>query len=870
MKSLTFGYFLHPFHRILRFKFNKSIIRFILTTLFVGLAIWFFRHEKVELTQIEDTLRHADLRWVLAGLMVTLIYIMFQAQMYVASFATIGCRFSFKDSLLLFLKRNFISVFLPAGGISSLAFFSSGAEKKGISRTEVYLASAIYGYIGILTVILIALPFIPVAILNHKDLINLIPALMIIITLLGVLYFSYRSLISGGWLFLLIQRWFPGTSTLLDEFLSRKLNNRRLLLTVFYSLMIEITGILHVYIAMIALGFQPSLFMAVMAYVISVVFLIISPFLRGLGAIEFSMSFVFIQSGFSNVEAVSVTLLYRFFEFWMPLLVGLGSFIYPLNRLLLRILPPLGTFLMGVVNIASAITPALNERLSHLQQFIPLGLINASNFFVLVFGFLLLALSAFLLKGLRSAWWLAIILTIGSLIGHILKGIDVEEATAALILAIILFVSRKEYRVRSDPRLRTIGIGTAMVSMAVVMIYGIIGFYFLDKDHFHMDFSLKESILYSIQNFFLLGSGQLAPVSPFARHFLLSIQVCGVLTILFLFYSIIRPFLLKIEPTEEEFQRAKSMVKEYGNSSIDYFKTYYDKTFFMPQNIRAFIAYRTSGKYAVVLENPVAENGEEMKKCIESFERFCEENGLTDIYYRVLPESISVYHELKKKSILIGEEATVDTLDFTLEGKEMKSVRNAINKTTSMGFVCKEYQPPLMDGFIQKLRAVSDEWLRMLEREELVFSQGVFEEQEIKQQTVLAVENDEEKVVAFMNIIQDYNKGEGTYDLMRKTSDSPNGIMDFMMISLFDFFKSRGIQYVNLGFAPFSGLEKASGLPEKTLRFAYENFKVLSHYKGQHEFKDKFKPRWTKRYLVYKHDFDLMNIPAVLRKIIKP
>ena len=298
---MFFRNLLPAIHRIFRFKVNKSILQFILTALFLGLAIWFFRHEKVELTQIGDTLVHADLRWVLVGLLVTLIYIMLQARMYVASFASIGCRFLFKDSILLFLKRNFISIFLPAGGISSLAFFSSEAENRGISKTEVYLASAIYGYIGIVTVILIALPFIPLAIFNHKDLVNLIPALFIIIGLLGALYISYRSVISGGRLYHLIQRWFPGTSTVFNELLTRKINNRHLLLTVFYSLLIEFTGILHVFIAMIALGFQPSLFMAVTAYVISVVFLVISPFLRGLGAIEFSMSFVFIQSGFSNV-----------------------------------------------------------------------------------------------------------------------------------------------------------------------------------------------------------------------------------------------------------------------------------------------------------------------------------------------------------------------------------------------------------------------------------------------------------------------------------------------------------------------------------------------------------------------------------------
>jgi len=40
----------------------------------------------------------------------------------------------------------------------------------------------------------------------------------------------------------------------------------------------------------------------------------------------------------------------------------------------------------------------------------------------------------------------------------------------------------------------------------------------------------------------------------------------------------------------------------------------------------------------------------------------------------------------------------------------------------------------------------------------------------------------------------------------RKTADAPNGIMDYILVELFKYFKDIGIQYVNLGFAPMSGL----------------------------------------------------------------
>jgi phosphatidylglycerol lysyltransferase len=166
--------------------------------------------------------------------------------------------------------------------------------------------------------------------------------------------------------------------------------------------------------------------------------------------------------------------------------------------------------------------------------------------------------------------------------------------------------------------------------------------------------------------------------------------------------------------------------------------------------------------------------------------------------------------------------------------------------------------------------AVSDEWLKLTERREIVFSQGMFVEKEIKRQTVITVENREEKIIAFLNIIPDYVKGEGTYDLLRKTEDAPNGIMDFILIELFNYFKTSGIRFVNVGFAPMSGLDDPHNFTEKSMKFAYEKIRSFSHYKGQRDYKEKFNPVWNDRYLIYSNDYDLLQIPAVLTSVIKP
>jgi phosphatidylglycerol lysyltransferase len=315
---------------------------------------------------------------------------------------------------------------------------------------------------------------------------------------------------------------------------------------------------------------------------------------------------------------------------------------------------------------------------------------------------------------------------------------------------------------------------------------------------------------------------------------------------------------------------ANRLLKEHGNSALDYFKTSADKLIFFSESNKAFISYRISGNFAVVLEDPVAENREEMKTCIFEFDRYCYESGMKSIYYRVPEESLEIYKHLRKKNLFLGQEGIVDLTTFKLEGGAKKPMRNAINKVIDRGFKATIHEAPVKDGILQKIKSVSDEWLNDMERTEIIFSQGMFDWDELKQQTIITVESPEEKIVAFLNIIPDYAKDEATYDLIRKTKDAPNGVMDFILVELFKYLKSQQVTYVNLGFAPMSGLDDPHTFPEKSMKFAYEKIRSFSHYKGLREYKEKFDPVWHNKYLIYQHDYELLQVPTVLTNVIKP
>jgi phosphatidylglycerol lysyltransferase len=849
---------------------GRLIAQFIFTLFFFALGIWFLRHERAEIADVRSTLAHARWQWVLAGTGVTIVYILLQGLMYVYAFAAAHKKVSLFDATILFIKRNLVSVFLPAGGISSLAFFTGPVERKGIKRSQIHFASTIYGFTGILTVVIIAVPVFIYSIFEGTVGSGEFFALGTLILLVAALVLLYRALLSNSALYRLVIRLVPSAEVFLNDIQDSTIDRKKILLTIMVSMIIELTGIAHLYIAMSALGVEPMLYAAVLGYIVSVIFLVVSPFLRGLGAIEVSMTYILVRLGFGNVEAISITLLYRFFEFWMPLLTGVLSFLSRLNRLLMRILPALFLMLLGILNIVSVLTPAISERLNLLKEFLPMEVIHATNNLVMTAGLILMVTAAFMLKGLRTAWLFALILSILSFVGHITKAIDYEEAIVALLVIFVLVLTYKEYYIRSNPRMRNVGLQTSLLLTAAVLVYGTVGFYFLDRKHFEIDFSLFQSMRYTLQNYFLVGSGDLVPRDPFARHFIHSINISGFVSISFLVYTLVKPYIDRRKITEEEHSEACALVRSFGKSALDYFKIYNDKVLFFPEGRKAFIAYRITGNFAVVLENPVAENVEEMIGCLRQADNFFYQNGLKSIYYRVPEESLPVYQGLARKSLLLGQEGVVDLNTFSLEGGHRKYIRNAISKVSGMGYKAHVHTPPVKDGILQKIKSVSDEWLHDTGRSEIVFSQGMFLWEELKQQTILTVESPEEKIIAFLNIIPDYIKGETTYDLIRKTKDAPNGVMDFILVELFNYSKTLDFNSVNLGFAPMSGMDDPKSFPERSMKFAYEKIKSFSHFRGLRDYKDKFGPAWQNRYLVYQHDYDLLQVPAVLTRVIKP
>ena len=117
------------FLRISQVPHITFLWQFLLAGLMLGMAVFFIGSEHVELSQIREQFQGLYPIYLLFGLLLTALYVVLQGEMYVQSFKTVFWKLKLRHAMVLFLKRNLVSVFLPAGGFSSLAFFSGNLEK---------------------------------------------------------------------------------------------------------------------------------------------------------------------------------------------------------------------------------------------------------------------------------------------------------------------------------------------------------------------------------------------------------------------------------------------------------------------------------------------------------------------------------------------------------------------------------------------------------------------------------------------------------------------------------------------------------------------------------------------------------------------
>jgi phosphatidylglycerol lysyltransferase len=524
----------------------------------------------------------------------------------------------------------------------------------------------------------------------------------------------------------------------------------------------------------------------------------------------------------------------------------------------------------GIANTFSVIGPGLPRRMAVLHRFFPIEFTHLSRFATLLIGFALTVSSLNILKSKKRAFQIVLALSMFSAVFHTTKGLDYDDALLSLLLVVFLFVFRKEFTVKSSiPSLRW---GALRIALTVTLTtaYGVLGFWLLDESEFGVNFHYREAIRETFRFLSLKGDPTIVAHTLYARWFLDSLSLVTIVALGYSLFAFFRPvhYIYRTLPRERE--TAESILERYGRHSIDYFKLWPDKSYFFNRSRSAFLAYRVGKNFAVVLADPVGPE-REIEGIVREFKMTCDEDDWGLAFYQTLPDFLPVYEKLGFHKLKIGDDAVVDLNQFSLEGPRGREFRSAIKKIEAAGYHIAHYEPPIPDEVLEQAGEVSDDWLRIAGKRERGFTLGRFEPDYVRSTRIFAAVKEDGRLDGFVNIIRCYREGQSTVDLMRRRSDSPNGIMDYLFAKLFLRLKEEGFTTFGMGMAPMAGFQSGEdpSAEERAIHYFFQHMNFVFSYRGLRAYKAKFASYWEPRYVIYQNAFDLPRNALALNAVTK-
>lgn len=507
-------------------------------------------------------------------------------------------------------------------------------------------------------------------------------------------------------------------------------------------------------------------------------------------------------------------------------------------------------FAAGVLLLVSGSMPAVHARIHWLRDLVPLGVIEASHVAAGMIGAMLVVLGWGLTRRLDAAYALAIALLTAGIGAALLRGLDWEEAVVLVFVLALLLPCRPAFHrhaaLTREPFTPGWIIAVTIVFVATIWI-GLLAYR-------HIDYANTLWLHFSTRG----------DAPRFLRATLGAFVVLFAFALLRLFrYAEAEPAL----PGAEDLERARTIVARSEDTMAN-LALLGDKALLFSKTGNAFLMYAVEGRSWVALGDPIGPLNE-WEDLVWCFREQVHRHGGWTVFYEIGPESLPLCVDLGLTLLKLGEEARVPLNGFSLEGGSRKSLRRRCRDLEQLGATFEVCDPAEVPGLLPRLRRISDAWLAAKNTREKAFSLGRFDETYLSNfPMALVVLNGEP--IAFANVLCGAGKAELSIDLMRYVPDAPPGIMDYLIVSLMEWGRDRGVQWFNLGMAPLSGLENRALAPLWN-RLGALVFRLGEHFynfQGLREYKEKFDPVWRPRYLASPGGLALPRILANVATLI--
>lgn len=514
------------------------------------------------------------------------------------------------------------------------------------------------------------------------------------------------------------------------------------------------------------------------------------------------------------------------------------------------------TYFAGLLNLASALTPAEGGRVKELTRIVPGALTHAATAATVVTGLLLVMLAHSLRRRKRRAWRAVVALLSASVVLHPVKGYDLEEAVVTAVVLVGLLVYRDEFRAKGDPRTRwrALGVGLSLVGASFLVGLLLVGLQLRHVTGERSVLAVVQHIAYGLVGvhgplrFDATGGRAAAIVSD-------TLLALGVFTVLVVAYLALRTPEPRPVLTEDDERRLRDLLAKHGRrDSLGYFALRRDKSVVWSPTGKAAVAYRVVSGVALASGDPLGDP-EAWPGAIKEFLALAADHAWVPAVVGCGEAGGAAWVRAGLTALELGDEAVVDVAEFTLEGRAMRNVRQCVVHVEREGYVAAVRRVrDVPDTELDAVRGATSAWRGAETERGFSMALGRIGDPG-DPDSVLVTAHEDGRLRGFLHFVP-WGPDGLSLDVMRRDRDADRGLNEFLIVAALRAAPALGVCRVSLNFAVFrSALERGERLGagpilrawRAVLVFASRWFQIESLYR----FNAKFRPVWEPRYVCF-------------------
>jgi lysyl-tRNA synthetase class 2 len=472
----------------------------------------------------------------------------------------------------------------------------------------------------------------------------------------------------------------------------------------------------------------------------------------------------------------------------------------------------------------------------------------------------------------RLSWWVVVLLYFGpALLGSLVGGvIEPPLFLSAAILSVLLaftIAARSQFTARLEPgngwrAAGTLAIGLVLATgLALPLVWLFPGTLRSGADR----------ATWAIDHVFGgLGNGMSLSIPgrpPAAVTFLCGLF--GGLAFVAAAWVLFRPTRSHayLEATQE--RQIRSLLAVAGErDSLGYFATRRDKAATFSPSGKAAVTYRVVFGTSLASGDPIGDP-EAWPQAIEAWLAEARSYAWAPAVLGASEDGAHQYVRAGLDALQLGDEAIVEVAEFTLDGRSMRGVRQAVRRIEKAGYRSRiRRHADLAPDEMAAVLARADAWRDTQHERGFSMALGRLGDPADGQCVLVEAIDADGELRALLSFVP-WGTGGLSLDLMRRDRRSDNGLVEFMVVELVNAARRLSVERISLNFAMFREVFEEGGrigagpvirLFRSVLLFVSRWWQLESLYRSN----AKYRPDWEPRLLCFRSPRDLARISVAM------